>query len=88
MGFEMINCPVNGRVRINEPFGNNFRSRTASFKANRTNRDPFPLFRAKYRSCNTFLPELQHSIVGTNTFISRHAGETVQRGSSLERLND
>lgn len=24
-------------LRINEPFGNNFRSRTASFKANRTN---------------------------------------------------
>ena len=34
-------------LRINEPFGNNFRSRTASFKANRTNRDPFPLSRAK-----------------------------------------
>lgn len=47
-------------LRINEPFGNNFRSRTASFKANRTNRDPFPLSRAKYRSCNSFLLVLQH----------------------------
>lgn len=43
-------------LRINEPFGNNFRSPRSDATA------PFPLFRAKYRSCNSFLPELPHSI--------------------------
>lgn len=72
-------------LRINEPFGNNFRSPRSDPTA------PFPLFRAKYRSCNSFLPELPHSIRRSFDHRNKHflsrATRARNRATPSSRLN-